>query len=227
MDNQPISQTPELCCKNDRLFKALALIIGILIVIGLFGNIYLLLQKQKPPEQSGTLPTSAPAEILATPTIDPTADWNKYTSSLLGISFKYPSGWFSHKEQTIGGVSERPNKIYEVVFSYPVDNPSPQDFVSGQKAGITISYTPEPEQAFDVYINQLMGQEFGGKLHKSEVFIAGIKAIAINVNEPPTNRFIVFDNNGRYFISFNIERNEQYETYRRAFDQILSTFKFQ
>lgn len=68
MDSQ--TPIPTECCKNDRCFKTAAIIFGVLIVIGLFGNIYLLLQKQKSPEQSGMLPTSAPTEILATPTAE-------------------------------------------------------------------------------------------------------------------------------------------------------------
>lgn len=224
MDSQ--TPNPTECCKNDSWFKTSAIIIGILIVIGLFGNIYLLLQKPKTTEQVRILPTSIPKQAIVTPTIDPTAGWNTYTSSLLGISFKYPVGWFSHKEQIIGGIPERPNKVYEVVFSYPVDNPSPQDFMDGQKAGIDLVYTPKPDQSFDAQIDQLMTQEWGGEPYKSETFIDGVGAVIINIGDPPRSKYVYFDNNGRYFIGFIVGKNEPYEPYDNIFNQILSTFRF-
>lgn len=72
-------------------FKILSIFIGILIVIGLFGNIYLLLKNQKPPATSKT--PAIPTQIIATPTPDPTANWKTYRDEKYEIEFKYPPGW--------------------------------------------------------------------------------------------------------------------------------------
>jgi len=96
---------PTECCQNDRCFKTAAIVIGILIIIGLFGNIYLLLQKQKLPEQSKILPTPTTAQVIITPTsvvptstIDETADWKTYKNEKLGFKLKYPDNYSLLKE---------------------------------------------------------------------------------------------------------------------------------
>lgn len=98
MDNQTTSQTekpvccPPGCCSGNRWFKPVAIIIGILIVIGLFGNIYLLLQKPKSVEQSMILPSPTTAQVIVAPTlaIDETVNWKTYTNTKYKYGFKYP-----------------------------------------------------------------------------------------------------------------------------------------
>lgn len=103
------SQTPnsQECCKNDSWFKTSAIIIGILIVIGLFGNIYLLLQKPESTEQSKILPTPTTAQVVVTPTsVIPTlttaetASWKIYQDTKYMLSFKYPPEYTIRQSKT-------------------------------------------------------------------------------------------------------------------------------
>lgn len=105
MDNQispgapvptALPASPPLEKSND-WFKILLIIIGFLIVLGLFGNIYLLTKKQKPIAEI----TSTPTQIAATPTPDlyteqsrsATASWKTHRNTKFGWEFRYLSGW--------------------------------------------------------------------------------------------------------------------------------------
>ncbi|MGB9706793.1 MAG: hypothetical protein ACPLXP_01830 [Microgenomates group bacterium] len=108
-------QSPPVSSK-DKAFKISLIIIGPLIVIGLFLNAYLLLKKEKPPK--GTLPpTSVPTptlptslstpEAIATPTSDPNASWKIFRGNT--YTLKYPSGWTLYGPNK--GVSGFPEEI--------------------------------------------------------------------------------------------------------------------
>jgi len=98
--NTPIP-SPSLNTPSDKLFKIASIIIGLLIVIGLFLNVYLLLKKEKPasPTPVSVIPTSTPA-------ISETTNLNEYKNDILGFSFKYPSDWSL--------------KPYEISTTYPL-----------------------------------------------------------------------------------------------------------
>lgn len=104
MDNQaPAPITEE---KSKDWFKVLQIIIGFLIVLGLFGNIYLLLRKEKqkpisqitPTPTQTSLPRDSEEVLRGTPTPDETANWKTYKNKLYKFQFKYPSSWFPMPE---------------------------------------------------------------------------------------------------------------------------------
>lgn len=203
-------------------------ILVVVIVLLLFGAVYAGMKIQ----EKGTTPTPSakitPSQSIPTaiPTIDPTAEWKTYTNDKMKFSIKYPPGWFTHKETLYPIAEGRTSERYEAVFSFPVDNSSPQDFIDGQKAAINITYTPKPEWSFASYIDKLMSQDWGATPYQSETYVANIKATVIDIGKPPKNKYIIFDKSGWYFISLVVEKNETYETYSQLFNQILSTFKF-
>lgn len=92
MDNQ-ISPTPPIPSvplvppdKPTPWLKISLIIVGVLVVLGLFGNLYLLARNQKP--TAGTTPTPTPT---AATTPDETANWKTYTNNDFKFSFLYPS----------------------------------------------------------------------------------------------------------------------------------------
>ena len=91
--------------KND-FFKIFIILIGVLVVFGLFLNAYLLWQRPVVPvTPTPTAPASAittfpksvsptqPPTVILSPTPDPTAGWKEYTSADRTYLFKYPSIW--------------------------------------------------------------------------------------------------------------------------------------
>lgn len=70
---QPVPPVPPAsppAGKSKDWLKISQIFIGFLIVLGLFGNIYLLTRKQTPLEQAKISPTPTPTQIFATPTIE-------------------------------------------------------------------------------------------------------------------------------------------------------------
>lgn len=145
--------------KSKEWFKILLIVIGFLIVLGLFGNIYLLLRKenQKPvvqitptPTQTVFLPTSIPTQtaLLPTPTIDPTANWKVYTEPQYGFSFKYePSVTVNRNEykSTYGGkeivlTTKYDNKGFDWFVEENINGISLEDFSKGWTEGMATVY---------------------------------------------------------------------------------------
>lgn len=103
----PVSGTKP---SSDKLFKISIIIIGVLIVLGLFGNIYLLVRKQTPPVIQPT-PAPIPTQILATPTINQTSGWKSYANQDYGFSINYPPYLISKEETAL-------NEVRSVRFIY-------------------------------------------------------------------------------------------------------------
>lgn len=76
--------------KRLEFLKIAAIIIGSLIVIGLFGNIYLLTKKQT---LTITQTVPNPIQIITTPTLDPKTPWQIYINSKFKFSILIPPGW--------------------------------------------------------------------------------------------------------------------------------------
>lgn len=73
-------------------WKILGGVLGVLVVAGAIFGAYKLSQRQVQPT---LLPTPTPI-IEATPTLDPTADWETYTNTEYEYSIKYPEGTKIH-----------------------------------------------------------------------------------------------------------------------------------
>jgi len=72
--------------------KILIGILGVLILVGAVFGIYKYAQRQIPLE-----PTEEPTLEVATPTPDPTADWETYTNTKYGFSIRYPKNYTSQE----------------------------------------------------------------------------------------------------------------------------------
>lgn len=86
------------CCSDKKItiFKIATIVIGILIVVGLFLNAYLFLTKKESkvnPEQP----------ITTTPTLDPTTDWLAFQNTEMGFELLHPTEWKSDLSDTSSG----------------------------------------------------------------------------------------------------------------------------
>lgn len=82
-------KTPKEPKKSSPLF-VIALILLLVVVLGLGG--YFVWTKYF--NKTEVTPTPSPvAEVISTPTPDPTADWKTYTNTAVGFSVRYPSDW--------------------------------------------------------------------------------------------------------------------------------------
>lgn len=205
----PVPPTLPPVGKSQNWLKILLAGIGVLIVLGLFGNLYLLARSQKPAAE--VTPTTTP--IAATPTQNPTANWKTYTSSLNKYQFKYPgedSGltFFECKDEGLAAL----NKIGVAVPCSP--------------RGSYYSIEIRVENGGTITNNDL--KAISGVESKREDFtLAGTKGLKVTFirTEPaplPDKwvEILVFNNSQRYHFVLS---DMAYENY---FDQILSTFQF-
>lgn len=231
MDNQ-IQPTQEYC-KNDRWFKPAAIIIGILIVIGLFGNIYLLLQKQKSLGQPKILPTPTTTQVIVNPTsavptlaTDETANWKIYQDIKYKFSFSYPPEYTIKQNRTGDSIQLQSSFV-----------------IKGETGGIT---ELEARQKHDYFNLELIISKNIPKISEieyvkkqgedSKLFsnyqngeIKGIAGIMYNAWQEQPTRTIIFLNGDNLFV-FKLwgEETGNYpsEEARKKLDQILSTFRF-
>lgn len=197
-------------------FKILLAAIGVLLILGLFGNLYLLARNQKPAAEV----TPASIQITVTPAIDPTANWKTYNN--LGISFKYPANWISEKYE-VSGRAEHHGLLRLKSENYQSEMPSVPLF---------IHYWDNPEdltiEQYDKKINQ--GAAMLYPLYNSQAQTMTLGGLTARY-EPrgdcsPFNCY-------KYVISVQNkiwEISSQYATdpieFKSIVDQILSTFKF-
>lgn len=183
-------------------FKILSIFIGILIVIGLFGNLYLLLKKQNPPVAS-VVPT--PVQIIATPTLEVlviptlipgiTTNWKTYTNDFAKFTLKYPNS-LTFTEKSFS------NENKQVIFS-------------GNEGKLMISYSTSSSPGWGGRCeHELQNITFLGELKKvchSSSYLAFLYA------ENP---------NGKSRVHIDAYFNQPYERSETTIMQIFSTFKF-
>lgn len=210
MENENII---EPCCspKKQLIFKILVIVLGILIVIGLFLNAYLLLNKKE------TSSNSAQLIVVATPTPDPTADWKTYTNQKYGYTFKYEPN--SGLKQF--SCAEEPFKNGEKTFVLDlISSTFPECGVGGYAWPISVGTGKEEQECKTT--------ESWSAISSPILIegINGIKCIQKFIGErslPGSDELITVSmkkGNLYYFIDLtNID-------YVNTFDQILSTFRF-
>lgn len=202
MDSQ--TPIPTECCKNDRCFKISAIIIGILIVIGLFGNMYLLLKKETPlvvqaiptpiPTQTIFIPTSIPTSL---PTNVEATSWKTYTNDFAGFSLKYPED-FVFTEKSFS------TKEKQTIFT-------------GNAGKLTIDMA-----TLDI------SPGWGGGCDEKDsyqfTFMGKARSICLTQN---SLHELYETNPGKSQINISATFNSPYEENKNTIFQILSTFKFQ
>ncbi len=152
------------------------------------------------------------------PTPDVTANWKTYTNSVMGFGVKLPSNWFSHKEtKTLFG--------YETNISFPVDNPSGQDFAKNQTANISIGLTINNQKSLEALVQEKINMPSSYLLNNPrEILLDGEKATVLDFKSQDGEDVLVVHNSNYYSIS--LDNPGKKPEINLAFDQILSTFKF-
>lgn len=81
-----------ISAKKKRILIGLGSFLGVLVLAGAVFGIYKYAQNQIPLE-----PTEEPTPEVATPTPDPTVDWQTYTNIKYGFSIRYPKNYTSQE----------------------------------------------------------------------------------------------------------------------------------
>lgn len=212
MDNQPT--TPQPCCQNDRWFKPAVIILGLLTVLGLSGNIYLLFQKQKTPilytEQNRS---ATQVRVIATPTIDLVTNWRTYKNLEPGFEVKYPA------EMNI--VQEGWQQMGNDIKAYWILNLS-----YNENWQIMIDYRPKPKTPGGIPITKIE-QSFLGEESPTYFTFQEFSAVSFETKTltPSKSKTVnVLRNGALWSIREDLIKKEITKEFK--IDQILSTFKF-
>lgn len=192
-------------------FKILLVIIGFLIVLGLFGNIFLLLQKENQKPTAQITPTPTQTAILPIPTVDPTASWKTYKFEPLQLSLKVPPELIVHTEEPNPG-----NDFTAYIQNYPFNAPAASE--DAYQLYIIWQKTPTITQA---EFQQLKNDLDTNSVEDST--INGYLAIKGQV-KGERSRFAAYILKGDTKIS--LFTSEPTQANKERTDQILSTFKF-
>lgn len=202
MEEQITTPIPSVQSSNDKLFKISLIIIGLLIVIGLFLNAYLLLKKEKlpkitvPPTPIPTYftPTSIPTLL---PTSAETANWKEFVGKPVfaeddwpKFAIKYPSEW------------EREGNIL-----YPLGKNTDKKLETRISLGFSIRTLPQPQT--------------------KKVFPVGeMDYYWVKEGEQIFGYARIFKLSHSYFIVIENLPSQLENQYKSTFDLILSTFRF-
>lgn len=202
--------------------KILIGVLGVLVFAGAVFGAYKLGQRQVKP---GPRPTPTPAAV-ATPTPDPTLGWKTFTSTEMKFSMRYPNQWFTHQTRKV--FTDR----WETVWSYPVDNPSPQSPLEGQKAYITIDYVSKTSETLEENAQKIISGEFfpfGKSPKKNYITVGGETALVVEDWESSNpHKMVLVNHDGRYYIHWGAVAGEKenFQSYKNIFNLMLSTFRF-
>lgn len=166
--------------------------------------------------------------------VDETANWKTYESSKYGYLFKYPSDWriAQNTEDNL------------VIVNFPVSEERGSDGVDEVKdkgkAAIRLGISGQPpdlgaktrDLSLDQYVNKMIkkNEAYSGKkdITKEETTVGGKPAILVNGYGfagpffPGATVFIEKSTSEVVFITPSLD----YPSYKKVFNQILSTFKF-
>lgn len=219
----PVPPTPPVLPpaeKSRNWFKILLIIIGLLIILGLFGNIYLLLQKGNPKLISQPTPAPTQTVLLSTPTPDPTANWKIYNNA--GISFKYPLDWVSEKFE-MPGRAELHGLVQLMPENYKPDIPIMPLFIMywDNPGDLTI-------EQYDKKINQ--GAAMLYPLYNRQAQITTLGGLTARYEQEGDcapfgcHKYVVSAQNRIWEISSQYTNNPN--EFKPIVEQILSTFQF-
>lgn len=199
---------PEIPTQKSSPIFAIALTVLLVAIIGLAG--YFLYTKYLGgtgnKEAVNTVVTPVP--VVATPTPDPTANWEKYINTALGFSIKYPSSW-----RLVGT-----EKSTEMVGFGPA------------------SIEEDVQWAINVYTNKTvdqliadMGKQFDDrKVKQEQIEIGSISATKVTVTTPSaetwvSEQILINKNNKIIDISNGAIVDANFEDFYNSFEFIASS----
>lgn len=187
-------------------FKPVAIATGLLVTLGLFGNIYLLLRRSQTPSASPPTPTP----VVSTPTPNPTASWPINQNEKFGWEFRYPPNWEIKPAEAAGEFDSPEAAIYG-------------DYFYDQPGSITpifeIGFTGEKEEKKCFPLEGTQGQFKTSKLIGNNIEWTKIK------NEKRV-RYWSFGEKNKMCVNANSLSFETDSSHFDIFDQILASFRF-
>lgn len=217
--------------------KGLApIVIIILVAVALGMSGYLIYSKQaKPttPLQRVTKATPAVSTLPAESSSSAeTSNWKAYINGKMKFSLKIPPLWFSHPE----------NKVlsgYSAVFSYPIDNPTLQNWRDQQRASVEIAIFQNNSKSIyqqaqeRIESDQRTKKKIGGHYPEElieqpqRIKVDGEEGLVLYSKDGYYEMILINHGNLTYLITLGTPKPiVQIEEILPTFNQILSTFKF-
>jgi len=197
------------CCS--KCWKLGGLVVGLLIVVGLFANAYLMFSKKN------TSVETSNTSVITTPTLDSTAGWKTYQDEI--VSFKYPSS-FTQEPILIRGsgytqeFSQKKNG-YTITFSFLTSS----NYNNG---------TGKPFISIDDYV---------GLSYQTPTLLAGGlegRQTLPRAGSENDNQGVFFSKDSKNIYTFDLQVGDysskltdvDIKDGQKLFTQILSTFRF-
>jgi hypothetical protein len=206
--------------KKNNLFKIFVVLVGILIIIGLFANAYLMFSKKEAPVKTPdplitVTPTPSPTP---TPTPDMFTGWKTHTNEVYNFSFQYPQNLVATTPKNYPDITYIDEKIVTIVENSegPI-TPISFQIVSGNIASHIADL--KKSYQFKNYFEKAMkvsdkdATQFGG-IVEAESYIFGNKLIQTVIQLTPEKMLTL------EYLDRNPNITEDIYT------QILSTFRF-
>lgn len=165
---------------------------------------------------------------IAAPPVAPEEKWVTYSNPDLGITLKHPPDWFFNEYTRPDGLEP------DVVLSTPVNNPSLQNWLSGQlAAGMIMRHKLGKNETFDYYVQVAKPQDdpsTNTTFQESPWSVGTNEGLGFETisNRPSVDVF--FEKNGfvyRFCFGTTYQSAEaNYNIYRPIFRIILSSVTF-
>jgi uncharacterized protein YxeA len=203
-----VPQVPTEPAKKNNIVKIAAILVGILIVVGLFVNAYLMLSKKE------TVTKTPDISVTATPTLDPTAEWVTFTNPDWNYEIKAPSDWKETEHSSNFNYTtplQAPDQSNFIVTIKNENTNTLEKILQNQDQIDKTSWEGKPSKEI-ISSKQISVGNYSGIEREEKWLAAGFIA--------KTTYILV---NGK-FVSF--VAYPENSTATKLYDQILSTFKF-
>jgi len=227
---EPAIQKPKVEAKKDGgFFKVVVVILGALIVVGLFVNAYFLM-KGKEEKPLPAEPTKAALSPTVTP--DPTAEWKVYRSEKFGIYFKYPQDWNSKEtEHAVGNRAGIVSLESDILSDFASGLPPKRLNYSIEVIELTGDNNVRPEDYILSAFNLIDDKQYIKIVEEKIEKYTTYKTADIPSMSGQLYAFLENKNKGEFtaFALRPYSKDSSYKNQQQAvliFDQILSTFRF-
>lgn len=227
----PPTKTPTSPKSKKKLWIVLIIIVLFLIIVGGASAFFII-------QESSQTPTPTPTPVLQTPTptSDPTADWQTYTNTEFGFSFKYPQNMKTSCtfdsddcsfDSFVGPGRGPENFIWLTII--PVDSSERKHYYNSGESTIDSFLNAKPnEKVVDNPVPE--AADFFTYTRLDDISLDNVPVKVFENNNPweskegtISRRIIFTKNNYIYTIGAYIESED---ISLELFNQILSTFKF-